>query len=889
MSSPVSISGSSFNTAKAITHSQPFCEPSSLTDQLQLPRNSPRNLMSLPNECLVLMVHWVACQGTQDLFPLLCVNKKFFYLVVPLLYRDPFRLSARWVRKRCFYKGVIERQTKLIRTLLLCCTGTIPREAPIDSDVENRKSKLGFWPDTSLRRVITGGSRREERDIPTKIISVIPSTQHSEISAQRNENQRNSVVSTRTLSLSKPEKFAQDIYTQYDLSDSNAEGTPDDLSAAAVAAMQHSELKDVDRSKIKSFFLKFGNAHRPEDLADNLKSGNGAKTRSNSHQSRIEQIPVIWDGDKEQPETRIIPGLGNPNSKKLVFPPELIKTIIRLSSEPRPMINYLSYVTHTDVRSWSAASNMTLVHQILGDARPPWHVRLQGFMKKTSRKILGKRVASDRTGNSGAGTPIFDNHDVDEFADDDEDGLDDMAFSFRHINRYQRWRRGRTKRNKNLWEICDVDFLELLLLFYTSAKMESLSLGMNCSHWYHPSLNVLLPGIPERLSGLRRIVIDHADTIVHNAVPVPQAFIRRHQEAFPGQLREIQVRQSYHYSYDMSKSVLQTIKTMDRLEVLDLSTWTGVFSGLETICTDHLWKLLICHDMDVSRPEMFDALLKQCSVLEELSIIVPHSQLFSWAAERRKSNGAQGAGAECLNHNLPPLKTVTLFGHTSYVVSAFKDVIFAFQDTLETIQVSMYSDMTKASNNNLGLAQPTQSPTTDEIPQSQSVEVDFVQDQLQAETSALETITTIQTEIGLFSFSSESPSSPSSWSQGTALSPQLSHIPLDPADSNASNSESTSSPVPLSLTWDSQLPRLRVMSLRGPVVAHFDLQLLRFCPQLTDLALSYHCSRIPRLVYPGYSKPGSTPVHFPRIMVCDSLAFKWGMNLQEDRRSMVIV
>ncbi|KAG0016125.1 hypothetical protein BGZ80_009415, partial [Entomortierella chlamydospora] len=693
---------------------------------------------------------------------------------------------------------------------------------------------------------------------------------------------------------------------KYDGDSPDSNGVPYHSSTTTTAMLQSTEQKERDHSILKSLFHKLGNAYRPEDLADNTStSGNGPKLKSQNHQNRIEQIPVIWDGEKQRPETRKIPGLGKPNSSKLVFPHELAKTIIRLSSEPLPMVNYLSYVTHTDVRSWSAASNMTLVHQILGDARPPWHVRLQGFMKKTSRRILGKNTTSDRPGSNRTGTPTFDNrHDIDDTGDDDEDGLD-MAFSFRHGGRYRLWRRGRSKRNKNLWELRDVDFLELLLLFYTSAKMESLSLGMNCSHWYHPSLNVLLPGIPERLSGLRRIVIDHADTIVHNAAPVPQIFIQRHQKAFPGQLREIQVRQSYHYSYDMSKSVLQTIKTMDRLEVLDLSTWTGVFSGLETICTDHLRKLLICHDMDVLQPEMFDELLKQCLVLEELSIIVPHPQLFLWAAERR---GATAQSGESLTPaksarsnrsqrrrsvNLPPLKNVTLFGHTPDVVGAFKDVIFAFQGTLESLQVSMYSDMTKMPDSHLE-SSPQHFLVAEDIPQPPFIGMNILQDPIQSSVSLFSTDPlTPQSTLDPYN----SPLEPSSlWHQETVTevhgNPDVANIPSSSNTSNVTNATLPSTPSSC-LTWNWTLPKLRTMSLRGPVVADFDLQLLRFCPQLVDLALSYHCSRIPRLVYTGKAsrKTGSeqAPARFPRIMVCDSLAFKWGMHLQEDRHSLVIV
>ncbi|KAI1297423.1 hypothetical protein EDD11_007137 [Mortierella claussenii] len=1078
--------------------------------------------MSLPNECLTLLVHWVASLGIQELFPLLCVNKRFFHLVVPVLYKDPFRLSARWVWKRSVYKGVIERQTKLIRTLLLCCTRTINRVIPIeDADRDNqyrhrrlsngtnhdkststsitmknsnRNNHSAFWSDTTshLGRAITAvrrGGDKEAADTVNTAVHVATGGEGGNSGSSSSSTAR-VVVGTTAVQHADASVRGGDReggIVGPSASSSTGRITLDPGSSARVLAhanTRHSintNSGNNDHSSsgdnvLKSLLQKFSSnastsIHTNNAMKDQCPTWSKGhlfhrgSIRSSSQQlSRVEQIPIIWDSERDQPEIRRIPGLGRPNvcppspchpcplslsdsialssssspsssspssspppmtSTRLKFPPELAKTVIRLSSEPAPMVNYLSYVTHTDVRSWSAASNMTLVHQILGDAKPSWHARLQNLVKKTTRRIMGKhdRSISQSHGTSSAAVAsatmaIYDNrNDLDDYEDEDEDGME-MAFNLRHgsigagngLNstggRYRRWRRNRTKRNKNLWELRDVDFLELVLLFYTSGRMETLSLGMNCSHWYHPSLNVLLPGIPEQLSGLRRIVINHADTIVHNAVPVPQLFIQRHQKAFPGQLREIQVRQSYHYSYDMSKSVLQTIKTMKRIEVLDLSIWTGVFSGLESICTDHLRKLLICHHMDVPRPDMFDELVKRCPVLEDLSIIVPHPKLFSWAADIRRSfsassladlrtlptaidstrtssrrslvasritslwahtinaeTGGQSSSRIHCSHSdearpasgatcLPPLKNLTLFGHTPDVVSAFKDVIYAFQDTLESIQVSMYSDMSKPSDAHFEVPQPHFSVAqehnhhhdhhhqhqqnhlsqlqhtplaTATVSQATFFGIAVVQNpglnsihgsatgNMTADTNAAATaaITTVATEAGPSSTAELS----SLWGQEILTGIQHSYpAPPSPTPHSARVGTTIPSSSTSFLTWDWPLPRLRTMSLRGPVVAYFDLELLRFCPQLTDLALSYHCSRLPRLVYPGthpnaagastaassktattigslaaVTAPSTPPSRFPKIMICDSLAFKWGILLPEDRRSLVIV
>ncbi|KAK3806443.1 MAG: hypothetical protein J3Q66DRAFT_359097 [Benniella sp.] len=876
------------------------------------------SLMSLPNECLMLIIQGVASQGAQDLFSLLCVNKTFFYLVVPLLYRDPFRLCSRWVWKRSGYKGVIERQTKLIRTLLLCCTRTINKITPIDPQLETKKKKHGqaFWSETPLGRAMAVVRRSDKNP---------PAIHHGVISAQSSDSRRDhGFEGSSTLT-------------------TISEGTTLDPheSGRRFNCMGVSPQKEKgDRSIFKSFFHKLGHSSNSSSqrtaatISATESIGEQAKQQQPKpgHLTTIEKIPIIWDADKNQPETQRIPGLGLPNSPRLKFPPELTKTIIRLANEPPPIVNYLSYVTHTDVRSWSAASNMTLVHQILGDARSSWHARLHGLVKKTSRKIMGKQSASDRqAGGSTTTNSIYDNRtDMDDIEDEDEGGPE-MAFNFRRDNRNRRWKRGRGTRNKNLWELRDIDFLELLLLFYTSGKMESLSLGMNCSHWYHPSLNVLLKGIPERLSGLRRIVIEHADTIANNATPVPQVFIQRHQKAFPGQLREIQVRQSYHYAYDMSKSVLQTIKTMERLEVLDLSIWTGVFSGLETVCTEHLRKLLICHHMEVPRPDMFDELLKACPVLEELSIVVPHPRLFSWAAERRRhlqaglpgkgsiatATGAKAkgkttalssstAGIQSLE-NLPPLRILTLFGHTPDVLGAFKDVIYAFQDTLESIQISMYSDMTKPTETHFEVP-ASHFVVAEEMPQPAFFGINSLQNPLQQQQQQPEQQQEQQQQQQPGSaLPAASQPSPDVYTSGAGYSPLWTgHHAVQASGSGTSSSSSSSSTPSSYLFWNWPLPRMRTMSLRGPPVAAFDMQLLRFCPQLTDLSLSCHCSRLPRLAYPGSftSKSGATgtfttmattamtttrTTRYPRIMICDALAFKWGMSVQEERRSVILV
>ncbi|KAF9907737.1 hypothetical protein BX616_000344 [Lobosporangium transversale] len=1016
----------------------------------------PRNLMLLPPECLALIVQWVAIPTIQELYPLMCVNKAFFGLVVPLLYRDPFRLSARWVWKRSVYKGVIERQTKLIRTLLLCCTRTINRVTPIvDPQMEKKRhSKYSNSGDnnnsnnnnSSVSRKLPGPLgraitvvRRSDKDLPNDSIAIATATTMPTSTSIMNRNDISVVIAEASVN-QQQQTYSSDTSLRVDESErATVSILPVILPNPRINVSAHQSTSD--RSILKSLFHKLGNSCSGELSSTSYAKGNkrlsAQPPSSTPTQTRIEQIPIVWDAENQRPETRKIPGLGRPNTSKLKFPPELAKTVIRLASEPPPMVNYLSYVTHTDVRSWSAASNMTLVHQILGDARPSWHARLQDLVKKTSKRIMGKHPTFNRQGEAGDfdqngvnSTFISDTrHDLmDDLEDDDEDGIMDMTFSLRHGGsnngtgsnggntgggRFRRWRRGRTKRNRNLWDLQDVDFLELVLLFYTSAKMETLSLGMNCSHWYHPSLNVLLPGIPERLSGLRRIVIDHADTIMHNTVSVPQVFIQRHQKAFPGQLREIQVRQSYHYSYDMSKSVLQIIKTMDRIEVLDLSIWTGVFSGLESICTDHLRKLLICHHMDVPRPDMFDELVKRCPVLEELSIIVPHPKLFSWAVERRNAlmgitgsslpmastmndafvpttmtrsrknllssrtaslwsdRQAEGGHGEIIN--LPPLKSLTLFGHTPDVVAAFKDVIYAFQDTLESIQVSMYSDITKPPDAHFEVP-PPHFAITDDPPQSTSFfGISLIQDPLQV--NHYNTAPTgSQSTLDPFN---APPELSSMWHQEILTGIHGAGGTGGTGNNNLQDSTSFSGPSasghmvsniwtthsPSFLTWNWPLPRLRTMSLRGPVVAYFDLQLLRFCPQLTDLALSYHCSRLPRLVYPGTvavaaaaaavsatvsttsgstaspgtgssSSPSSSsalsfgslagsrsrgaslsttnspstmatdstliptatavtmtpPVsRFPKIMVCDSLAYKWGIHLQEEHRSLVIV
>ncbi|KAG0200450.1 hypothetical protein BGX28_006473 [Mortierella sp. GBA30] len=976
--------------------------PSHQLQHLQHPHQYPSRLtlMSLPDECLSMLISWVANQGVQDLYPLLCVNKRFFYHVVPILYRDPFRLSARWVWRRSIYKGVIERQTKLIRTLLLCCTRTIAKVTPSDADGSilainevsgnhvcntnnsnnsiNSSNNNKYWSGTYVAKAIAAAKDRRRGDrgvgmaariVPAQSSSCQPQSQqqhHQQQQQQRKrdhasasvrENTQRGSATAVSLPLSSaslgrsipgpslPDRGNLNVSLVNSMKGNN---NSDEILEAVDEETSRTALHNARRSRLQSFFHKCNNynavpkvMHSPPTKSKGKGYGQSQSIQVQEHPPQrhlwrhspfrqqqqmpmtVERIPIVWDADNNQPETRCIPGLEKSKSSNTwCFPAELTKTILRLADEPTPMINYLSYVTHTDVRSWSAASNMALVHQILGNARLSWHARLQILLLQTSRRIRGQEPSSSarsdggRGGNSGSGNANFMSRHAHDDLDNDVDNIDDdiMEANFiRRRGRYRRWRRD--KRNKNLWGTADVKFVELLFLFYTSERTESLSLGMNCSHWYHPSLDVLTHGIPERLSGLRRIVIDHADTIIPNAIPVPQLFIERHQKAFPGQLREIQVRQSYHYSYDMSKSVLETIQMMDRLEVLDLSIWTGVFSGLDSIRTDHLRKLLVCHHMDVPKPDVFDGLLKRCLVLEELSIIVPHPHLFTWAVERRQqAAGPSSSSSSTLTplrrrlppQHLPPLRILTLFGHTPDVAGTFKDVMYAFQDTLESVQVSMYPDLTKSGESNFEVPVPdfAVAPDADENAPQPS-----------ASSSALFGLGILQDPLQSASATPDSSSQNDPTAAIATVAPP-SHQDIEPEaetgthnDSHQSSSSSpsgstgrTSSTVPSSLTWDWPLPRLRTMSLRGPLVTDFDLGLVRFCPQLTDLALSYHCSRLPRLAYPGPSSttsdstgvvnndvtPGPNRT-FPRIMVCESLAFKWGMPLQEERRSLVVI
>ncbi|KAF9948215.1 hypothetical protein BGZ72_009847 [Mortierella alpina] len=1014
--------------------------------QHQSHRQSRLTLMSLPDECLAILIHWVANQGVQDLYPLLCVNKRIFYHVVPILYRDPFRLSARWVWKRSVYKGVIERQTKLIRTLLLCCTRTITKITPIDdgsTTTHNDASSTKLWSGTYVAKAIAAakGKRRGDKGADTaarigSVLSSPPQTQpqlqrrqqqqqhqqhqhqqqqqqlqhrqqqgHAHASVRENRKLGSATTATTALSSSgssgrtipgptflesvgSSDEITEQVNTNTTTTTATTNEDNDgvavqnthprsrlhallhklgsidpstsikDTAGKAKASLQNTHLQEIDQQRQLWPQRLFRNRHHQQrHYQQNQQQQQPQQQQQQRPQpTTVERIPIVWDADSGQSEQQRIPGLGRPIDNGKFFPPELAKTILRLADEPAPMVNYLSYVTHTDVRSWSAASNMTLVHQILGDARLSWHVRLQILLNRTSRRIRGQQPASSnhtrggaRTHNgfgAGAGSTFINRLATHEDLDDGDDLDDDImeANFIRRRGRYRRWRRD--KRNKNLWGTADVNFVELLFLFYTSKRMESLSLGMNCSHWYHPSLDVLLPDIPERLSGLRRIVIDHADTIIPNAVPVPQLFIQRHQKAFPGQLREIQVRQSYHYSYDMSRSVLETIQRMDRLEVLDLSIWTGVFSGLDSIRTDHLRKLLICHHMDVPKPEVFDALLQRCLVLEELSIIVPHPKLFAWAVERRReatagsssastSSSSSAAGAVAAltpfrrrppPQHLPPLRIVTFFGHTPDVAGAFKDVMYAFQDTLESVQASMYPDLTKSGGSHFEVPVPhfAMPPDADEnapLPSTSTAAffgIGILQDPLLQPTTTTTTTTDTPTNL----YGAQIPSMiPLPWQDGgdhssAAAAPSSSSSSSQASSATAARTSTLLGPVgPSPLTWDWPLPRLRTMSLRGPIVAHFDLGLLRFCPQLTDLALSYHCSRLPRLAYPApspapqpstssvdssssssvnsrspsASSQSNTSSSFPIIMVCESLAFKWGLTLQDERRSLVIL
>ena len=907
-------------------------------------------LMSLPSEVLTLLVQWVANRGIEDLYPLMCVNKTLFEHVVPYLYKDPFRLCSRGLWKRSMYRAVMERQTKLIRTLLLCCTRTLTKvtaPATIDPSQEtaitstatttmtvDRTKSISKSQGRRWSAAGAEGGGREGRDRSSRFGRGSGSRGGATTSVPMRENMEN-----RDSSESAPQQQQTTL--------------PQTARASLIQRLRgrrhHGPAVDqVSEQQHQNQQQNHHHRHTQTDTQHEQQQPplNKGQKHAKKQQNRVDLIPVVWNADVAQPETGNIPGLNSP-TPTVQFPSELSKTVLRLADEPLPMINYLSYVTYTDLRCWAAASNMKMVHRILGGVRPSWSVRLRTMFQQIPQRMLGQ-PSSATAGSFGQSESSIDNrsasHPVHLGWDyDDDDDLGRTALS--RLNPFRGWqhRRRVRKREKTLWKPADVEFLEFLFLYYISPKIVSIPLGKVCAHWYQPSLDYLLPGVPERLSGLQRVVINHSATHP-NELSLPQTFIERHQRAFPGQLCEIQARQIYIYSQDMSKSILATIQAIERLKVLDLSVWTGIFSGLDTICTDHLRTLLICHHMEVVDPTMFDRLLERCPVLEELSILVPHPGLFSWAEKRKReglaattSRSSKGrepqsqqqqqrpssfrksvvlarGGVPHHGFGLPPLRNLTLCGQTPDVIGAFKDAVYAFQETLESVHVSMYPDLLKEHNESLFDEEldpaPADDLTLDPIADEAVDPEDDGDIQITPIASDPPSIVSATADLGHGVHSSHAP----------VLFPlpsvAISSPPLPPSMANP-------------LAWNWPLPRLRTMSLRGPVVAYFDLELTRRCPQLVQLALSLHCSRLPHLLFSGENlaedattqwegptlvatsmdsghRDGGVGVgglpstgvsrggtgarsNFPRILVCDSLAFKWGMALQTDRTSLVVV
>ncbi|KAI1314763.1 hypothetical protein EDD11_001732 [Mortierella claussenii] len=98
--------------------------------------SSPASLRQLPPECMELIVRYL-WDDLLTLHQLLLCSREFFSMVVPILYRDPFRLVD---NQRIWTRGSKAQRTAYLMRILYTCATIKPGQRELEADHELAKS-----------------------------------------------------------------------------------------------------------------------------------------------------------------------------------------------------------------------------------------------------------------------------------------------------------------------------------------------------------------------------------------------------------------------------------------------------------------------------------------------------------------------------------------------------------------------------------------------------------------------------------------------------------------------------------------------------------------------------------------------------------------------------
>ncbi|KAK9717523.1 hypothetical protein K7432_006129 [Basidiobolus ranarum] len=388
---------------------------------------------------------------------------------------------------------------------------------------------------------------------------------------------------------------------------------------------------------------------------------------------------------------------------------------------------------------------------------------------------------------------------------------------------------------------------------YNAEKLKSVCLPILDVKSYLP--------LATRMSSLQRLefyweykkhnyIVDDRDILeMQDAIE----FVKIHVETFGDTLTEIKIPNLIALKCEgdpLDVQIWNLIRTLKRPSVIEVDSPYGFCKYIQGPTVEHLRVFNGSRTNDDRLYSDWMSFVQHCPKLEKIQFFMPGPDSFKWAVERRALRVDSGL---CLNNaadiKLPPLRDVDMECMFVSSLPTFRDIIYAFRDTLRNIIVKEHfliraeslkwdwflpslvkiqienADLTLFDFESLNFC-----PSLEELYLIRSrCKIDSVTEF--GPVLRLPNLRKIQLEFGTsykFNFTS------------LEYSPLLESLTL--SNDGSSILRSTDSPCS-TWTWDCRLPHLKSLWLVGEPAALFQFRLLDSCPLLENLSLNlgdYH-------------------------------------------------